>query len=94
MGLEELAILEEKINTLLDAIKKLRAQNTRLTQDNQELHNQLEGKKSGSTEAVELKEQLGKMEEENQILLNERDIVKKRIEDLINGLDSINLSSV
>ncbi len=92
MDMDNLAILEEKINLLLTTTKRLRQQLAQVTQDKQELQQQLEEQKSVSAEVSELKEQLGKLEEENKILLEERNTVKTRIENLITELDSIDLS--
>lgn len=92
MDMDNLAVLEEKINLLLTTTKRLRQQLAQVMQDKQDVQQQLEEQKSVSSGIQELKEQLGKMEEENRALLEERDVIKKRIENLIAELDSIDLS--
>ena len=92
MDIENLAELEEKINTLINAIKQLRAKNVRLLEHTAELQNQLVEQKQVSSEVSELKDQLDKLGDENQSLLKERDVVKSRISALVTELDSIDLS--
>ena len=92
MDIENLAELEEKINTLINAIKQLRAKNARLLEHTAELQNQLVEQKQVSSEVSELKDQLDKLGDENQSLLKERDAVKSRISGLVTELDSIDLS--
>ncbi|MBD3414039.1 MAG: cell division protein ZapB [Candidatus Aminicenantes bacterium] len=82
--LERIKILEGKIGKIIDYISELSAENQKLKQELSELKKE---KKDLSVKAKEA----GKLGENLKSFQKEREVIKKRIESIINQIDQIGI---
>ena len=84
VDLQPIDRLEEKVRMLVDMIDRLRAENARAAQDNERLANELNGLRARLADAegtnLELK-----------ALRDERDVIRTRVNDMLQQIDSLNL---
>jgi regulator of replication initiation timing len=84
VDLQPIDRLEEKVRMLVDMIDRLRAENARAVQDNERLANELNGLRGRLADAegtnVELK-----------ALRDERDVIRTRVNEMLQQIDSLNL---
>lgn len=84
VDLQPIDRLEEKVRMLVDMIDRLRAENARASQDNERLANELSVLRARLTDAentsVELK-----------ALRDERDVIRTRVNEMLQQIDSLNL---
>jgi regulator of replication initiation timing len=84
VDLQPIDRLEEKVRMLVDMIDRLRAENARAAQDNERLANELNGLRARLADAegtnLELK-----------ALRDERDVIRTRVNEMLQQIDSLNL---
>jgi len=80
---EKFVLLEEKVGKVLEAAKRLKDDNTRLSKENQSLESKVK----------ENDEVVSKLQEENELLTMEREEVRERIDALITRLESFDFSA-
>ena len=84
VDLQPIDRLEEKVRMLVDMIDRLRADNARAAQDNERLANEVNGLRARLADAegtnVELKS-----------LREERDVIRTRVNEMLQQIDSLNL---
>jgi predicted nuclease with TOPRIM domain len=91
---ERFVLLEEKVTTLLTSAKRLKEDNVQLKQKNSSLNDQVQEQEKSLAEMVEIKDNLKQIEDENLKLMEEREVIKKRVEALITELDSFEFSEM
>jgi seryl-tRNA synthetase len=84
VDLQPIDRLEEKVRMLVDMIDRLRAENSRAAQDNERLANELNVLRARIADAegtsVELK-----------ALRDERDVIRTRVNEMLQQIDNLNL---
>jgi chromosome segregation ATPase len=82
--LERIKILEGKISQVVDYLNKLVAENERLKQQIKEL-------KTSNKALMETEKKVGRLDESLKKYENEREVIKEKIETLINQIDQLGL---
>jgi chromosome segregation ATPase len=82
--LERIKILEGKISQVVDYLNKLVAENERLKQQIKEL-------KTSNKALMETEKRVGRLDESLKKYENEREVIKEKIETLINQIDQLGL---
>jgi chromosome segregation ATPase len=82
--LERIKIIEGKISQVVDYLNKLVAENERLKQQIKEL-------KTSNKALMETEKRVGRLDESLKKYENEREVIKEKIETLINQIDQLGL---
>lgn len=83
-ALEPIDRLEEKIKMLVSVIGRLRAEQTRVVEENARLQRELEGLRTRLTDAEGAANELGS-------LRDEREQIRTRVSEMLQQLDALNL---
>lgn len=83
-GLEPIDRLEEKVKLLVGMIDRLRAENTRATEENGRLAREMDAMRARLNEAEEVTPELTALKEE-------RDLIRSRVDDMLQQIEALNL---
>lgn len=83
-GLEPIDRLEEKVKLLVGMIDRLRAENTRATEENGRLAREMDAMRARLSEAEEVTPELTALKEE-------RDLIRSRVDDMLQQIEALNL---
>ena len=84
MDLEPIDRLEEKVKLLVGMIDRLRAENARASEDNARLSRELDGMRAQLAEAEGTGVELTSLREE-------RDLIRTRVSEMLEQIESLNL---
>jgi chromosome segregation ATPase len=93
MAMDKWNVLEERITQLVDNVKQLRADNTRLQDELQRVEQELGSKGELITQLEQQNEKLRQLEGEHRAFQQERGEISDRLEKMLSELEQIQLES-
>ena len=92
MSLEKMESLESKIRKAVEVIAELKEKNSELEKKVGDLKNELSSYQENMSLLKAEKEKVNEVIDENRKLIEERDTVKAKIENMISSLDQIDMA--
>lgn len=92
MSLEKMESLESKIRKAVEVIAELKEKNSELEKKVGDLKNELSSSQENMSLLKAEKEKVNEVIDENRKLIEERDTIKAKIENMISSLDQIDMA--